>query len=36
MKTEVVLMHCNIVNNDYHQDSRVLCTIFPKKSFGKF
>ena len=22
--TEVVLFHCNIVNNDYQQDSRVL------------
>ena len=21
---EVVLVHCNIVNNDYHQDSRIL------------
>ena len=21
---EVILVHCNIVNNDYHQDSRVL------------
>ena len=24
--TEVVLAHCNIVNNDYQQDSRVLYT----------
>ena len=22
--TEVVLVHCNIANNDYQQDSRVL------------
>ena len=22
--TEVILVRCNIVNNDYHQDSRVL------------
>ena len=22
--TEVVLVHCNIVNNDYQQDSRVI------------
>ena len=22
--TEVVLVHCNFVNNDYQQDSRVL------------
>ena len=31
--TKVVLMHCNIVNNDYQQVSRVLCTFFPNKSF---
>ena len=24
--TEVVLVHCNMVNNDYQQDSRVLYT----------
>ena len=23
--TEVVLVHCHIVNNDYQQDSKVLC-----------
>ena len=28
--TEVVLIHCNIVNNDYQHDSRVLCTFFSK------
>ena len=22
--TEVVLVHCNMINNDYQQDSRVL------------
>ena len=32
--TEVVLIHCNTVNNDYQHDSRVLYTTFPKKSFG--
>ena len=32
--TEVVLVHCNIVNNDYQQDSRVLYTFVPKKLFG--
>ena len=32
--TEVVLVHCNIVNNDYQQDSRVLYTFFPNKHFG--
>ena len=26
--TEVLLVHCNIVNNDYQQDSRVLYTFF--------
>ena len=30
----VVLVHCNIVNNDYQQDSRVLNTFVPVKSFG--
>ena len=29
--TEVVLVHCNIVNNDYQQDSRVLYTFDPNK-----
>ena len=32
--TEVVLIHCNIVNNDYQQDSRVLYTFVPNKTFG--
>ena len=32
--TEVVLIHCNIVNNDYQQDSRVLYTFFQNKPFG--
>ena len=32
--TEVVLVHCNIANNDYQQDSRVLYTFLPNKSFG--
>ena len=31
---EVVLVHCNIDNNDYQQDSRVLYTIFPSKFLG--
>ena len=31
---EVVLVHCNIVNNDYQQDSRVLYTFVPNKAFG--
>ena len=32
--TEVVLIHCNIVNNNYQQDSRVLYTFVPNKPFG--
>ena len=32
--TEVGLVHCNIVNNDYQQDSRVLYTFVPNKPFG--
>ena len=32
---EVVSAHCNIVNNDFEQDSRVLHTFFPNKSFGQ-
>ena len=31
---EVVLVHCNIVNNDYQQDSRFLYTFLPNKPFG--
>ena len=32
--TEVVLVHCNIVNNDYQQDSRVLYTFVRYKPCG--
>ena len=32
--TEVVLIHCNIANNDYQQDSRVLYTFAHNKPFG--
>ena len=31
--TDVVLVHFNIVNNDYQQDSRVLDLFFPNKLF---
>ena len=31
---EVVLVHCNIVSNEYQQDSIALYTFFPNKSFG--
>ena len=33
--TEVVSVHCNIVNNDYQQDSRVVYTFFSNKAFGQ-
>ena len=32
--TEVILVHCNMVNNDYQQDLRVLYTLVPNKPFG--
>ena len=32
--TEVVLVHCNIVNNNYQHDSRVLYTFIPNTSLG--
>ena len=28
-------MRCNIVNNDYQQDSRALYTFVPNKPFGR-
>ena len=33
--TEVVLIHCNVVNNSYQQNSRVLHTFVPNKSFNQ-
>ena len=33
--TELVLIHCNIVNNDYKQNLRVLHTFVSNKSFGQ-
>ena len=32
--TKVILVHCDIVHNDYQQDSRVLYTFIPNKLFG--
>ena len=32
--TEVILVHCNIVNSGYQQDSRLLYTFVPSKPFG--
>ena len=33
--TEVVLIHCNVVDNSHQQNSRVLYTFLPHKSFGQ-
>ena len=32
---EVVLVHCNLVNNNYQQASKVLFTFVPDKQFGQ-
>ena len=32
---EVILIYCNIANNDYQQYSRVLYTFIHQKSFGQ-
>ena len=32
--TEVLLVHCSIVDNDYQHDSRVLYTFVPIEPFG--
>ena len=31
---ELVLVHCNLVNNDYQQDSTILYNFVPNKTFG--
>ena len=33
--TEVVSIHCNVGNNSYQQNSRVLDIFTPSKSFGQ-
>ena len=33
--TQAILFHCNILNNDYQQDSRVLYTFLLNKPFGQ-
>ena len=32
---EVVLVHCNLVNNNYEQASKVLFSLVPNKQFGQ-
>ena len=34
--TEVVLVYCNIANNNYQQNLRVLYKFASNKSFGQF
>ena len=31
---QLVLIHCNLVNNNYQQNSRILCIFVPNKAFG--
>ena len=31
---ELVLVHCNLFNNDYQQDSKILYTFVPNKALG--
>ena len=31
--TEIVIVHCNIINNDYQQDSRVFYTFASNETF---
>ena len=33
--TEVVFVHCNIINNHYQQNSRVLYTFVSNEAFGQ-
>ena len=33
--TEVILVHCNVFNNDYQRNSKVLYTVVPNKSVGQ-
>ena len=32
---DVVLVHCNLVNNSYQQHSRVLLTFVPNRQYGQ-
>ena len=32
---EIVLVHCNLVNNSYQKASKVLSTFVPNKKFGQ-
>ena len=32
---DLVLVHCNVVNNSYQQASKVLFTFLPNKNYGQ-
>ena len=32
---DLVLVHCNLVNNSYQQESKVLFTFVPNKKYGQ-
>ena len=32
---DVILLHCNVVNNSYEKASKVLFTFLPDKQFGQ-
>ena len=34
--TEITLVHCNIFNNDYQEDSRVLSTFVPNNCLVRY
>ena len=33
LESTKIFVHCNTVNNDYRQDSKILYTFIPNKSF---
>ena len=33
--TEVISVHCNVINNDYQQDSRAFYAFVPHKSLSQ-
>ena len=35
LESEVVLVHCNLVKNNYQQTSKVMFTFVPNKQFGQ-
>ena len=32
---EIILVHCNLVNNSYQQTSKIIFTFVPNKQFGQ-